>query len=408
MSKDKLPKIPSFAELGISEDEIEELEREMEKELEEARAKEEGRDPVTVPEGGKAGAGGPAAAKPAPGKDKPLRGKKPGRGRGLRFGGRKRKKAAEAKAERAGVAGDAAAAGSTAPPRAGVGDVGKTASGPQPGGTAPGAKLEPGPKPEPGPSPALGPPPWNGARGPVTLALLLIMAWFSSSFRAIPSPVPASAPESVFSSARAMSHLVRIAAEAHPPGSPAHADVREYLLAQLRALGHEPSVQTTTSTPPGGFFTRAATVRNVLARIPGSQPGGPAVLVTAHYDSREIALGAGDDASGVVTILETLRALGTGPQLRNDLIVLITDAEELGLLGARAFVDEHPWMDDVALVVSIEMRGGGGPSMMFETGAEKRLGDRRVAPCQPPSCREFARFRDLSAHAQRHRLHALQ
>ena len=58
MSKDKLPKIPSFAELGISEDEIEELEREIEKELEEARVKEEGRDPVTVPEGGKAGGGG--------------------------------------------------------------------------------------------------------------------------------------------------------------------------------------------------------------------------------------------------------------------------------------------------------------------------------------------------------------
>ena len=319
MSKDKLPKIPSFAELGISEDEIEELEREIEKELEEARAKEEGRDPVPVPEGGKVGAGGPAAAKPAPGKDKPPRGKKPGRGKGLRFGGRKRKKAAGAKAERAGVAGDAGVAGSTAPPRAGVGDVGKTASGPRPAGPAPGAKPDPGGKPEPGAKPAAGPsaaptpPPWNGARGPITLALLLIMAWFSSSFRAIPSPVPASAPESVFSSARAMSHLVRIAAEAHPPGSPAHADVREYLLAQLRALGHEPSVQTTTSTPPGGSFTRAATVRNVLARIPGSQPGGPAVLVTAHYDSREIALGAGDDGSGVVTILETLRALGGPP-----------------------------------------------------------------------------------------------
>ena len=376
MSKDKLPKIPSFAELGISEDEIEELEREIEKELEEARAKEEGRDPVPAPEGKKVGAGGPAAAKPAPGKDKPPRGKKPGRGKGLRFGGRKGKKAAGAKAERAGVAGDAGAAGSTAPPRAGVGDVGKTASGPRPAGTAPGAKPDPGGKPESGAKPAAGPsaaptpPPWNGARGPITLALLLIMAWFSSSFRAIPSPVPASAPESVFSSARAMSHLVRIAAEAHPPGSPAHADVREYLLAQLRALGHEPSVQTTTSTPPGGSFTRAATVRNVLARIPGSQPGSPAVLVTAHYDSREIALGAGDDGSGVVTILETLRALGTGPPLRNDLIVLITDAEEPGLLGARAFVNEHPWMADVALVVSIEMRGGGGPAMMFETGAE--------------------------------------
>ena len=167
-----------------------------------------------------------------------------------------------------------------------------------------------------------------------------------------------------------MTHLVRIASDAHPPGSPAHGRVREYLLEQLRGLGHEPTVQTTTSFAGGGVVPRAATIRNVVARIPGSALGGRAVLVTAHYDSREIARGAGDDGSGVVTILEGLRALGERAQLRNDLIVLLTDAEELGLLGARAFVDEHPWMEDVALVVSIEMRGGGGPSMMFETGAE--------------------------------------
>ena len=381
MSDDKLPKIPSFAELGISEDEIEELEREIEKELEEARAKEEGRDPRPVPGSGRAGAG-PAGGKPAPGKGKAPPGRKKGRGRGLRFGGRKRKKAAGTEAGGARVGGGAGAPGATAPPRAGVGDVGKTASGPRSRGTSPGAKpksdtkpesgakSESGTKPAAGPSPSAAPPPWNGARGFVTLGLLLLVAWFSSSFRTIPSPVPASAPDSVFSSGRAMSHLVRIASEAHPPGSPAHADVREYLLAQLRALGHEPTVQTATSTPPGELFTRAATVRNILARIPGSQPGGRAVLVTAHYDSREIALGAADDASGVVAILESVRALGTGPPLRNDLIVLITDAEELGLLGAEAFVAEHPWMSDVALVVSIEMRGGGGPSMMFETGAE--------------------------------------
>ena len=167
-----------------------------------------------------------------------------------------------------------------------------------------------------------------------------------------------------------MSHLVRIASEAHPPGSPAHSSVREYLLGQLRALGHEPTVQTATSATGGGIAVTAATVRNILARIPGTEPGGPAVLVTAHYDGRGIALGAGDDASGVVAILESVRALGAGPGLRNDLIVLITDAEELGLLGARAFVNEHPWMNDVALVVAIEMRGGGGPSFMFETGAD--------------------------------------
>ncbi len=373
MSDDKLPKIPSFAELGISEDEIEELEREIERELEEARAKEEGREPASGPEVGK---GAAAAARPAAAEGRPP--KKKGRGRGFRLGGRRRKTAAGA--GRGGVADGAAASGKV--PRVGSGDDGGAgptgapraeapAGGPGPSEQETAGKPKRAAKPtsRPGASPAPTPPPWSGTRGYVTLGLLLLTAWFSSYFRIIPSPVPATAPDSVFSSGRAMSHLVRIASEAHPPGSPAHADVREYLLAQLRALGHEPSVQTATSAPAGEYFTRVATVRNILARIPGSQPGGRAVLVTAHYDSREIALGAADAGSGVVTILESLRALGAGPPLRNDLIVLITDGEELDLLGAEAFVAEHPWMDDVALVISIEMRGGGGPSMMFETGA---------------------------------------
>ena len=72
----------------------------------------------------------------------------------------------------------------------------------------------------------------------------------------------------------------------------------------------------------------------------------------------------------MATILEVVRALGRGTPLRNDLIVLLTDAEELGLLGARTFVAEHPWMADVTVVLSLEMRGGGGASIMFETGGQ--------------------------------------
>ena len=348
MSDDKLPKIPSFAELGISEDEIEGLEREMERELagEEGDGAEKGR--------GKEATGGAEAvaaeSRAAAGRETP-QAKEPGPRKGFRFGGRKAKprRKAEAVCETVGR-------------EAGVGGAGGGEPG-QPG-------TEEAPRSGPKAPAAVGLPPWNGMRGPVSLAVLLVAAWLSSSFRTVPAPVPATAPDTVFSSARAMAHLVRIASEAHPPGSPAHAGVREYLLGQLRTLGHEPTVQTTTSATGGGESVTAATVRNVLARIPGTEPGGPAVLVTAHYDGRGIALGAGDDGSGVVAILETLRALGAGPGLRNDLIVLITDAEEPGLLGARAFVDEHPWMVDVALVVSIEMRGGGGPSMMFETGAD--------------------------------------
>ena len=163
-----------------------------------------------------------------------------------------------------------------------------------------------------------------------------------------------------------MVHLHQVARAAHPTGSPEHTRVREYLLQQFRDLGHVPQLQTTTVMR----FSRFVTVRNILVRIPGSEPGKPGLLVTAHYDSGEIAVGASDDGSGVVAILEAVRALGEGPGLRNDLIVLISDAEELGLHGAQAFADEHPWLADVAVVLGIEMRGGGGPSMMFETGED--------------------------------------
>jgi hypothetical protein len=204
-------------------------------------------------------------------------------------------------------------------------------------------------------------------KGPVTMALLVFGAWFGSSSTAVPAAVPANAPDTAFSSARAMSHLVNVARMAHPPGSPEHERVRGYLLDELRDLGLEPEVQTATSMIRANRMLRSVTARNIVARIPGTDDTG-AVLVTAHYDGRELSHAAADDGSGVVAILESLRALQAGEPLRNDLIVLLTDAEELGLLGARAFVGQHPWMADVGVVLGLEMRGAGGASVMFESG----------------------------------------
>ncbi|MEN8375757.1 MAG: M20/M25/M40 family metallo-hydrolase [Gemmatimonadota bacterium] len=237
--------------------------------------------------------------------------------------------------------------------------------------TAPAAGAGAPPSAKPPEAPAREPEaaPGGKLRGPLTLLVLAALVWLSSLARVAPDPAGANAPATAFSAARAAQHLERIARRAHPPGSPEHAAVRSYLLDELEDLGHEPSVQTATSVIGFGDMARAATVRNIVARVPGTASQG-AVLITAHYDGRGISRAAGDDGAGVATILEALRALRAGPRPRNDVIVLFTDAEELGLLGARAFVDEHPWLDDVALVLSIEMRGGAGPSFMFETGAD--------------------------------------
>jgi hypothetical protein len=109
-------------------------------------------------------------------------------------------------------------------------------------------------------------------------------------------------------------------------------------------------------------------VQNIVARIAGKEPGGRAVLLMAHYDGVEAGPAAGDDAAGTAALLETARALRTQPPLVHDIILLFTDGEEAGLLGAAAFVREHAWAKDVDVVLDFEARGTTGRSFMFETG----------------------------------------
>src|SRR6187551_450051 len=182
-----------------------------------------------------------------------------------------------------------------------------------------------------------------------------------------PAPIAASAPATEFSAERALAHVREIAQRPHPAGSPDNARVREYLLAQLRALGLQPQVQEATGV--GARYPRAGQVRNVVARMPGRTPGGLAVVLMAHYDGVAGGPAAGDDAAGTAAVLETLRALRAGPPLAHDVMVVITDGEEAGLLGAAAFVREHPWARDVGVTLNFEARGTSGRSYMFETGA---------------------------------------
>jgi len=110
-----------------------------------------------------------------------------------------------------------------------------------------------------------------------------------------PRAIPENAPPTAFSAKRAMKHVVAIAQRPHPIGSAEHDRVRDYLVAQLSILGLEPEVQHATGV--GTRYADAGRVQNILARIPGGQSGGPAVLLVAHYDSVEAGPGAGDDGA---------------------------------------------------------------------------------------------------------------
>ncbi|MCA1658981.1 MAG: M20/M25/M40 family metallo-hydrolase, partial [Verrucomicrobiaceae bacterium] len=199
---------------------------------------------------------------------------------------------------------------------------------------------------------------------------LALVAFLAIWLQHTPAPIHATAAAAEFSAERAFQHVKAIAQSPRPVGSAGRAAARDYIFQQLSAFGLEPEIQKTTAVNSAAALFFAGRVENVVARRKGTG-NGRAVLLAAHYDSVSTGPGANDDGVGVATLLETARALGaSGQQLRNDVIFLFTDSEEAGLLGARAFVAEHPWAKEVEVTLNFEARGNGGPVIMFETSPQ--------------------------------------
>jgi hypothetical protein len=197
-----------------------------------------------------------------------------------------------------------------------------------------------------------------------------------------PDAVPVNAPAGLFSAGRAMQDVRKIARAPHAMGTRAHAQVRAYLVDRQQRLGLQPQVQeATVATPPLGNATQVGHVYNVVGRLPGTRKG-KAILVMAHYDSQPNTPGAGDDGAGVAAVLEIARALRQGAPLRNDVIFLLTDGEEYGLFGAKAFL-RHPWAEEVGMVINLEGRGNRGPSLSFEISPQNGWIVREMARAAP-------------------------
>ena len=183
-------------------------------------------------------------------------------------------------------------------------------------------------------------------------------------------PISASTAETSFSLDKALVHLKEISKKPHYVGSLEHKSVQNYIVTELQKLGFETEIQTQTAINKKWFA--ATTAENIVARLKGTGSEKALMLLT-HYDSNpHSSLGASDAGSGVATILEGLRAfLAKKETHKNDLVILISDAEELGLLGAQAFVDNHSYTKDIGLILNFEARGSGGPSyMLMETNGK--------------------------------------
>lgn len=221
---------------------------------------------------------------------------------------------------------------------------------------------------------------WNWKQ--FTLPALLLLAIAANRvLTSPPAPTAYDSDPTSFSAMRAFDHVKKIATEPHAVGTPQNKVVRDYLVDHLKTAGLEVEVQHTqiidsyrsvgpsyyAGVPASAQF--GATVHNIVARLKGTNPGEKALVLMSHYDSVYYGPGAGDDASGTATLLETLRALQASDPVENDIIFLITDAEEQGLFGAQAFFDQHRWAAEAGMILNFEARGSKGPVSMFQTAA---------------------------------------
>ena len=170
--------------------------------------------------------------------------------------------------------------------------------------------------------------------------------------------------QSEFSTERALKHVKAISIKPHYVGSQNHQIVMSYLENELKKLGLETQIQHSAVLSK---WNNLVETQNVIARIKGSN-SSKALLLLTHYDSapHSKSYGASDDANGLAVILEGVRTfLHNNSPNKNDIIIVFSDAEELGLNGAYAFASEHPWAKNIGLVINFEARGTKGPSMML-------------------------------------------
>ena len=139
-------------------------------------------------------------------------------------------------------------------------------------------------------------------------------------------------------------------------------------------LGLSPQVQHGVAFEGRGRFISGGAIDNVIGILPGRDRNAPALAFMAHHDSVHGSPGAADDTAGVASALEMIRAIKTKGVPDRDVMLVITDGEEAGLLGARAFFEDSPLAAHVGYIINMETRGGGGRVQMFET-ADQDGGD---------------------------------
>ncbi|UCF41584.1 MAG: M20/M25/M40 family metallo-hydrolase [Gemmatimonadota bacterium] len=120
------------------------------------------------------------------------------------------------------------------------------------------------------------------------------------------------------------------------------------LLARMVRSGMAPRIRVDADAEPLGVVPQF----NVIAELEGTELPDEYVILSAHLDSWHAATGATDNGTGTITMLEAMRILKeTYPNPKRTILVGHWGPEEMGLIGSRAFTEDHADLLDKIQVV---------------------------------------------------------
>ena len=198
----------------------------------------------------------------------------------------------------------------------------------------------------------------------ILIIATLFIAIFASYYLERPHTVkPATSTD--FSAERALDLLTKFGNDPHPTGSIQAEKVRDLVYKELKNIGLDVRIESGYIFQEWNpTYRKMVFVENIVAVLPGDGSSDKKVVLAGHYDSVVEGPGAADDGYSVASMVETARLLADQPR-KNDLIFLITDCEEYGLLGAEYHMKNND-TKDYAVLLNYEARGNEGPGIAFE------------------------------------------
>lgn len=124
---------------------------------------------------------------------------------------------------------------------------------------------------------------------------------------------------------------------------------------------------------------------NVIAEIPGTDLADQIIIIGGHIDSWDGARGAQDNGTGTSTTLEAARLLTStlaaqNLQPRRTIRFMLWSGEEQGLLGSRAYIEQHPEENEKISGVFVHDGGTNACSGISTTPALKPLFEEAFGP----------------------------